>query len=160
MKNKYRIRFENEADTTELAPVGQVAPLPENETARIAPTDARSPSEGMKTMPASALTSLVSDWRQSQTPSLSSPMPFMQPAVLPTFPQLPAPTSLWQAERWSSVPTAVQSDGFAAQNPPPGREEVIRLIRDELAALKVYVVESEITAAQNAVKSVVELSSY
>lgn len=43
---------------------------------------------------------------------------------------------------------------------PVTRAEVAQMIDERLGALRIYVLESDITAAQQAVKSVVELSSF
>jgi len=59
---------------------------------------------------------------------------------------------------------AVQEAAQVTANPAAAamvtREEIAEIIDSKLASLKVYVVESDITEAQSAVKSVVELASY
>ena len=52
------------------------------------------------------------------------------------------------------------SDAPGISTAPVTRNEIEELFDRKLSTLKVYVLESEITEAQQAVKSIVELSSF
>ena len=52
------------------------------------------------------------------------------------------------------------SDASGISTAPVTRNEIEELLDRKLSTLKVYVLESEITEAQQAVKSIIELSSF
>ena len=58
------------------------------------------------------------------------------------------------------IRTIYPSDAPGISTAPVTRNEIEELFDRKLSTLKVYVLESEITEAQQAVKSIVELSSF
>lgn len=53
-----------------------------------------------------------------------------------------------------------QTDKIMAFSPGASREEIVGILDEKLSQLRVYVVESDISEAQNRVRSMVELASF
>ena len=98
------------------------------------------------------------------TPEGSEPTPLLT-TLYPTALDLPASTSrVSTTETFSPSPANnpfIPSFAQAETNPVTlTRAEVRQMIDETIQGLKIYVLESDITQAQQAVKSIVELASF
>lgn len=87
-------------------------------------------------------------------------------SALPTADLYPAPLPLSYNHEASGASTDTRTSPASARSVPDETQpiftqaEVRKMIDERLDALRIYVLESDITQAQQAVKSVVELASF